>query len=391
MRRLGLGLWLSLMLLFGVLLLILTIVPSLTPTSGVLNKSGRPVGLDFISFYAAGSLAHHGDPAGAYDDRRLFAAESTIAGASIRDLRWPYPPGLLTVVSALARLPYLSALALWLGLGLASLAFVVWRLSGSIAMALLLPLCPAISYAAMASQFPLFAGALAGAGFLLLPRRPAWAGALLGALTLKLQLALLLPFCLWASGQRRALLAFLVAALGLQLLGVTFAGREAFAAFLAAASGMLGHVAVSGNLLARAPTVFAALIFAGAGFGSAVAVQLIASLASIAAVSWVWRRSSDSATRALAWAAGAPLAVPYLFDYDLAIFAVPLACFVARGARSGLRWSEAAAMSLLWSAAPLISPLADATGWQPGPWASALLLAYAIRDARRTNRLERVQ
>jgi alpha-1,2-mannosyltransferase len=388
MRRLALGLWLALMLLFGVLLLLLTIIPNLTPASGVLNKSGRPVGLDFISFYAAGSLAGAGRAAEAYDDQSLFAAESSIAGTGIRDLRWPYPPGLLPAMAALARLPYLPAFALWLGLGLASLALVVWRLSGSIALALFLPLCPAISYAAMTSQFPLIAASIAGAGLLLLPRRPAWAGVLFGLLTLKLQLALLLPFCLWAGRQRRALLAFIATALGVQLLGVAFAGREAFADFVAAASGMLDHVGVSANLLARAPTIFAALVYAGTSFSWALAIQTIASLASIAAVYWIWRRSADGATRALAWAAGAPLAVPYLFDYDLAIFAVPLACLVARAAHSGLRWSEAAAMSLLWVAAPLVSPLADATGWQIGPWACAILLAHALREAHSVDRLQ---
>src|SRR5206468_4770979 len=84
------------------------------------------------------------------------------------------------------------------GLALASLAFVLWRLSGSIALALFLPLFPAVSYAAMTSQFPLLAAAIAGAGLLLLRDRPGWAGFLFGLLTLKLQLALLLPFCLWA-------------------------------------------------------------------------------------------------------------------------------------------------------------------------------------------------
>jgi alpha-1,2-mannosyltransferase len=388
LRRLALGLWLTMLLLFGVLLLVLTILPNLTPVTGVLNKSGRPVGLDFISFYAAGSLARAGQPGAAYDDQSLFAAESAIAGTSIHDLRWPYPPGLLPAVAALARLPYLSAFAVWLGTALATLAFVLWRLSGSIALALFLPLFPAVSYAAMTSQFPLLAAAIAGAGLLLLHDRPGWAGFLFGLLTLKLQLALLLPFCLWAGREKRAFFVFLATAVGLQIAGIAFAGGKAFAAFLAAASGMLGHVADSTNLLARAPTVFAALVFAGMGLTRAIALQLIASLASIAVASWIWRRSSDRATRALAWAAGAPLAAPYLFDYDLAIFAVPLAGLVARGSQQGLRWTEAAVISLLWSAAPLLNPLTDATGWQLGPWASALLLAFALHDSVRAQRFE---
>jgi hypothetical protein len=381
LRDLFLVVWMMAMLFAGGMLYPTVILPAATPVKGVLNAAGKPVGLDFILFYGAGSLAREGRAIAAYDNPALSAAESRAAGMKITGLAWPYPPGMLLFARAAASLPYLQALMLWVGIGVAGLALMVWRVSRLPLLLLPLALCPAATYAGMLGQVGLFAAALAGAGFLLLPRRPGLAGALLGILTLKIQLAVLIPFCLLAARQYRAFFAFLAAGAALQLLGLAYAGPAVVHAFLANANNALGHVAGSTELLMRHPTVFSAVVFAGA-LRMALPLQILASFATIFIVWDVWRRSEDLAARSLAWAAGLPLAVPYFFDYDLAVFVLPLAALAGRSRYASIGWVQAGVMSLLWALPPIIKPVTELIGVQFGPLAAAALLAYAAWLAR---------
>jgi hypothetical protein len=231
----------------------------------------------------------------------------------------------------------------------------------------------------MTGQTGLAAAAIAGGGFLMLDTRPRIAGALLALLTLKVQLALLIPFCLLAARRREALACFLLAAALLHLVGIGLAGLDTLAAFLANASKAVGYVAATPALLDRTPTVFALLIQAGLVQGPALAVQTLTTLLALAALCLVWRRSSDLSLRSLAWAAALPLSVPYVFDYDLAVLVLPFAALAGAGLRRSLSWSEGAIMTLLWWAPVLIKPTAEAAGLQLAPLAAALLLGYAVR------------
>jgi len=370
------------MLFAGGMLYPTVILPAVTPVNGVLNAAGKPVGLDFVLFYGAGSLAREGRAIAAYDGRAISEAESRAATMKVTGLAWPYPPGMLLVARAVASLPYLQAAMLWALLGALCLALMVWRASRMALLVLPLTLCPAATYAGMLGQVSLFAAALAGAGLLLLPRRPVLAGALLGVLTLKIQLAVLIPVCLLAARQYRAFFAFLVGGAALQLLGVAYAGPAVVHAFLANANNALGHIAGSPELLMRHPTVFSAVVLAGA-LRAALPLQILASLATIAVVWDVWRRSEDFAARSLAWAAGMPLVVPYFFDYDLAVFVLPLAALAGQRRSANIGWIQAGAMSLLWALPPMVKPVAAAIGVQLGPLAAAALLAYAAWLARR--------
>ncbi len=347
------------------------------PAAGVSSYSVIPWHTDFIPFYAAGTLVRDGRGGEAYDDRVLAEAVTKTVGEPIVGLHWLYPPGMLLVTWPLAFLPALPAYLFWLALGLAGAGFVTWRLAPHTALPLLLPLCPAVVYCAMTGQVSLFAMALAGGGFLLLQRRPALAGILFGVLTLKIQLALLLPFCLLAGRNYRTLAWMAAAAVFIQVLGIALAGPESALSFLRASSSDLAYVAVRPNLLARMPTVYSLLIGLTGNQTLSLTVQSLVCLATIAAVATVWRRTDDIVARSLSWSAGALLAVPYLFDYDLAIFLIPLAAIGWRASQRGIGLADVAVMTLLWSASFVMKYVAILAGFQPGPIGAAALLAYA--------------
>jgi glycosyl transferase family 87 len=372
-RAVSLRLWLALVLGLSVIV----------PAAGISSYGIIPWHTDFIPFYAVGTLVRDGRSGEAYDDRVLAGAVTEIVGEPIVGLHWLYPPGMLLVTWPLAYLPPVPAYLVWLGLGLVGVGFVTWRLAPRTAMPLLLPLCPAVTYCAITGQVSLLATALAGGGFLMLHRRPTLAGILFGILTLKIQIALLLPFCLLAGKHYRTLACMLATAVLLQLLGIALAGPESALSFLKASSGDLEYVALHPKLLARIPTVYSLLIGISGNQVLALTVQILVCIGVIGAVSFIWRRTDDIIARSLGWAAGALLAVPYLFDYDLAIFLLPLAAIACHASQRGIGWIDAGVMTLLWSASFVMKYLAMLVGFQLGPFGAAALLAYAAWLAAR--------
>ena len=95
------------------------IVTWIALSHGGIDPNGKPLGTDFASFYAAGSLALEGRAADAYDSALHLARERQLFGADTPYYGWFYPPIFLLFAGALAALPFASALSLWLGATLA--------------------------------------------------------------------------------------------------------------------------------------------------------------------------------------------------------------------------------------------------------------------------------
>src|SRR5207302_3622129 len=88
-------------------------------------------------------------------------------------------------------------------------------------------------------QNSFFTAALLTWGLLLLEKEPIVAGVLLGALSFKPQLAVLLPVALIAGGHWRAIVSACLTVVGLSLLTIQFFGVEIWAEFLSSIA--FGH------------------------------------------------------------------------------------------------------------------------------------------------------
>src|SRR6266850_1968223 len=79
-------------------------------SDGLTDLNGKPIGTDFSSFYAAGSMALEGHAANAYDMAAHYARQQQIFGASTPYYAWFYPPFLLFIAALLmlTRQPLLS-------------------------------------------------------------------------------------------------------------------------------------------------------------------------------------------------------------------------------------------------------------------------------------------
>src|SRR5678815_1053445 len=85
------------------------------------DYTGRPLGTDFSSFYAAGLLVQLG--ANPYDPAALHIMQQTIFGADTPYYAFAYPPFFLLPAWVFAKLPYLVSLALW---QVCSFALYLW-------------------------------------------------------------------------------------------------------------------------------------------------------------------------------------------------------------------------------------------------------------------------
>jgi hypothetical protein len=352
---------------------------TLIPRSGFHNLSGGTVGNDFLAFYSAATMAWRGSAAEVFDIARLSALQNAISGTG-QSLPFPYPPLFLLYAAPLAALPYLAALYFWIAATAAPFVWTTRRLSGLAAP--LIALAPPLVQNAIDGQNGALTASLFAAGLMALAtRRPALAGILFGFLAYKPQVFVLIPICLVAARQYRAL-SWLVATIAALLLASLVAfGVDAWMNFAGALSQQMTFISEGRLPVARCPTLFMSAFAATGSLTIANVVQGVSTLAAWALVAWAWRRTDGVFPRALAFCAALPLSTPYMLEYDLAVWALPASMLFARlwrGEGSGPDW---AALPLLWLAPPLIW-LASLGGLRGAVLAPLALAPYAIWAVR---------
>ena len=346
---------------------------------GTVDRFGRPLGTDFSVFWNAGHLANTGHAAGAWDPNILNATAHRTHGGDVGDSAWLYPPIFLLVVSPLAGMPYLAALIVWQLLSLvvigAALASILDdRRAWFVAMA------SPLSWMVLAhGQNAFLTAALLGAGLSLLGRRPRGAGALLGCLVYKPQLALILGPLLILTRNWRALIAAIATAVALGVLSTIIWGPVAWHAFLASLRLSRGFMEIGAVGFYKSASLFAMARQWGAGVPLSYAVQ---ALGAVAGLLIVWRlRHADPGVRAAGACAAATLSTPYLLDYDMATAGIGAAFLYAAAARSKFLPYEKWALAFLWFAPWIARPAGQFLTLPIGPLAMVVLAALALRRA----------
>lgn len=175
---------------------------------GALNEArelGTPaVAIDFRVFWAAGKIALSGTPLEVFDNQVMAQAHATQAE---KWMPWLYPPGYLLLVTPLGALPFSVA---WVGFCLASLALVGWAfrpfVAGIAPLWLGMAFAPGYLPALFTGQNSLlWLAAMLAALAALRAERWLLAGAIIGLMTLKPQLGLLIPVALLALGAWRTI------------------------------------------------------------------------------------------------------------------------------------------------------------------------------------------
>ena len=354
-----------------------------TAKNGV-DANGFLIGTDFISFWTSGRMLLAGT--NVYDTAAHVAAQREFHAIPGEYTAFFYPPGFLPFVWPLGLLPYFPALGLWLAAtGTAFLAAVrAWfRTLGLKGPALvLIAAFPPVFVTITHGQTAFLVAALLGAGLLLVERRPWLAGVLIGLATIKPQFGLLVPFALLASGQWRTIAAAAVTALGLAAFAAIAFGPQVWSDWLAITR-TASTATADGNIgFAKMVSVFAGLSLIGVPAAAAMAVQGAVSLALAATVIVAsWRRAFTPGLAALVLA-GAPLATPFVLDYDMVLTAFPLAWLFARARAEGFADWERITIAAAFAGAAFARPVAINLGVPIMPLLLAALFVLVLRRVR---------
>jgi len=366
---------------------------------GAIDRQGRPLGTDFSNVYAAGTYVNEGQPEAPFDPALQFARERAIFGEATQFYGWHYPPYFLFIASALARMPYGLALAVWqavsLGLYLLTIRAILtasfrgprsgnpesiateierqapktsfrtlwlWipalardvRSAGMTAASdplwLLLALAfPAVLINVGHGQNGFLTATLLGGALVTLDRRPLVAGILIGLLAYKPQFGLMIPIALLAGGRWRSCAAA-AATVAVFTLATTFAfGPQVWHAFLASTEFSRTIVLEQGNTgWHKIQSVFSWARMWDAPVPLAYAIQGAVIVALGAALAWLWRSAAPYPLKAAALCLAAILATPYSLDYDMMVLAPAIAFLAADGFTRGFGPWEKTALAALW-------------------------------------------
>lgn len=384
---------------YSVILLILAVIAIIglgLTAEGLNDYKGRPLGTDFSNVYAAGKWVLEGRPEAPFNPPLQHEMEKRLFGADTPFFGWHYPPVFLGLAAVLALLPYLPALVVWQVTTLAgylamvrgivaggSLHGVKPRNGASIAASLWL--LPALAFPAVFVNLThghngFLTAALFGGSLLLLDRRPASAGILIGLLCYKPQFGMLIPLVLAATGRWRVFFtaaATVVVVCALSWLAFGTSTWIAFGESLQFTRTVVLEQGGTGFHKIQSP--FAALRMWGVPAAAAYAIQAATIGAVAVLLVTLWRSGAPFATKAAALLAGSLLATPYVLDYDLMLMAPAVAFLAVHGIAQGFLNFEKSALVLCWFAPLLARVVGEHAGVPIGVMALFLLFGVALR------------
>lgn len=364
---------------------VLAAVLYLATSDGLIDANGKPIAPDFVNVYAAGEMAQSGDAGAVYDWTKHHAGEQAVfGGRSIPYYGWHYPPLFLLVALPLALLPYAWSLLFYLSVTFAGYAAVMWHVVKRDARAMLLACAfPGVFVNAFHGQNGFLTTALLGGGLLLLDKRPWLAGALLGCLAYKPQLAVLALLMPLVTLRWRVVASAVGTIAALSILTVALFGSETWQAFFASSALTRSVVLEAGSTgWEKIQSVFAGVRMLGGSVALAYVLQGVVAIAAVAATIWAWRSKVAYPVQCAVLCLATTLMTPYILDYDLVLLALPIAWLALQGRESGFLPWEKTTLFLLW-VLPLVSrEIGAVLHLSLGPPVLILGLIMAMQRAR---------
>jgi hypothetical protein len=335
----------------------------------VLYSSHNPI--DFLSYWAAGKLALSGHAASAYDIVVHKAAEQAAAHISGL-LPFPYPPPFLFFVAPFGLVPFRIAFPAWIAV--TGVAYVL-----AVRRACPIPYAiahPSVLSNSLIGQNAFLTSAIFIGGTELITRRPYIAGAILGLLIIKPQLAILPPIAMLAGREWKVICGACVSMSAALFLSLIVLGPAAYQGFfhilpfyadaMRASRWPWGEIASTFGLLRKlaVPETTALIAHGIIALGAAL----------VTARAW-WLRTAE---RVPILASAAILIPPYILTYDALLLVSPLTFLITKRRQP---WISA----IIWVLCLL--PVAEYFGFYSGPNTICIAAAMALWALHRPDRI----
>lgn len=210
---------------------------------------------------------------------------------------------------------------------------------------------PAAVWVVLAGQNTFLSVALFYGGLHLLARSPLSAGVLLGLLSYKPQIWVLVPLALLAARQWRALVAMALTVLVLMLASAAVFGPAFWLAFVDAAREAAGPRVVEEmfeRIFMHMTTLLAAARIVGLPPTVSGLVQIAGALLAVAAVWLSFSRKGQSDARIAVLATATFLVSPYTLNYDLLLLMPAAVAMFRLGIADGFRPMERLVLLMMW-------------------------------------------
>jgi alpha-1,2-mannosyltransferase len=376
-RWVYIGFWPSFILLFSLFM----------PVEGLVDRMGHAIGRDFINFWMAGYLTVEGRLSELYQFDRYMATLRELVAPKSPFMNFSYFPNALPLLAPLGLLSFPAGLALWSIGGLAAFMtaatgrFPFSRPIDWKSLRLLLAAPATLLSLAMGQAGLLLAGLFVG-GFRCYATMPRRAGVLFGLLSVKPQIAVIIPIILIAQGRWLVLAYAALTALALLWLSVALFGVSPWLAYMGQTlefqTQFLALEHGRGLAVALLITPYSFLRALELAKLEAIAVHGAISLAVVMGVIATVRRGISAAETALVATLASMILSPYCLAYDLVIPTAALYWYLSE--RTGPLSTTERFLIGSFVAMPVIAFLSAAYGapFMP-PVIVALLVACLLR------------
>ncbi len=285
------------------------------------------VGWDFLNTWMGGNVALHGHPSEYFDYHRYNAVIHHMFAANMPNYNWSYPP---TCVAADLAVRVVFLPHQLCPMGRHRVRLFLWAASDGKfdrGLLLFLALSPVAFVIVLTGQNGFFTGALLLTVLHQWDRRPALAGVMLGLLSVKPQLILLMPLVLMLTGRWRCFAFAALTAAVMAGLTTLLYGPAIWRDYLVEAVPFQNIVMTQGIglMLGMMPTAFINARLMGAPIEFAWALQAVMSALALAVTLWTFAKKRDPMLSNAMLLVASILVTPYSFNYDMAALIAVLA------------------------------------------------------------------
>ena len=291
--------------------------------TGYSDPKGKPIGGDFSAFWATSKMVLSGEATTVYQNDIIFAVEKSIAGVDYRN-PVPYPPIFFFVVAPLALLAYIPSLIVWLSLTFSAFLYVTYRFAPHATTLWLTLSFPGTFQNIIHGHNGFLVTSLLGAAFLIIERCPFAAGLVLGLLSFKPHLVMMVPLFLVVGRAWRTLVGMIVSVLSLALASVIVFGMDAWIGFFEKMPFMMQLMESQFLQMHQVVSTLGALLLLGIPYNVAIWIHGLCALIGIGSTAIAWYKNKPAYVKHSLLVLSVLLVTPYAHSYDLTLLALPI-------------------------------------------------------------------